>query len=131
MISLGICIAGKRQSGTDWCVHTIEEGVSTYLLGKPHVSAPFAYILQLEDKLRLRYMELVAGTIVVVPASNLKQATEDIDSLPIGKNVGEAGGIGIQCRDAIHWFLLYTIVGRQLGDELIHEDRAFVDGVGG
>ena len=32
-------------------------------------------------------MELVAGTIVVVPASNLKQTTEDIDPLSVGKNV--------------------------------------------
>ena len=76
-------------------------------------------------------MELVAGTIVVVPASNLKQTTEDIDPLSVGKNVGEAGGIGIQRRDAIHWLLLYTIVGRQPCDELIHEGRAFVGGVGG
>lgn len=131
MIGLGVCIAGKRQSGTYRCIHSIKEGVGTNLFCKPSVIAPFVYVLKFEEELRLRQMELVARTIVVVPASDLQQTTEDIDFLSVGEYVDVVDDAGIQCSDAIHWFLLYTIVGCQLGDELIHEDRTFIGGVGG
>ena len=92
-------VAGRRLFRTNGCLGRVEQDAAVDTLGNPAVLQLAAHVLQFEEELLLREVQMVAGRLRIVPAGHLQQSVEEIDVVVVGEHVDAghhaADGTGI------------------------------------
>ena len=80
-------VAGGRLLDAQRCMGRVEQDAAVDALGNPAVLQMAAQVLQFEEELLLREVQMVARSFRVVPAGHLQQSAEKINLVLVGEHV--------------------------------------------
>ena len=119
-------ITGGSCFGPDGSIGAVEQYLTIDALGNPAVLQLLALVLQFEEELLVREIQVVARRLVAKPAGHLQQPSEDVDFLLVGEDLNPRDSTAVVCRSALQLALFYIVIGSHLFDELIHAGRVLI-----
>jgi hypothetical protein len=123
-------ITGRRDNDFNWRTGTVQQNLSVHALGYPTIQQLLAHVLEFEEELAMREIQMIAGRLVAIPAGHLQQPAEDVYFFFVREHIDGADHSAVHRLRALQLTLLHFIIGSQLLDELIYAGRVLIgDGV--
>ena len=121
-----ILIASGRHLDAQRRMGRVEQNAAIDALGNPAVLQLAAHVLQFEEELLLREVQMIARSLRVVPAGHLQQSAEKIDLVFVGEHVDAGHHAAVHRQRTCQLALLYLMVLCQLENVVVHTGRILV-----
>ena len=92
-------ITGRRDNDFYGSASAVEQYLAIHALGYPTILQLLAHVLEFEEELAMREIQMIAGRLITIPTGHLQQSFEYVNLFFVRKDIDGANHIAVQrCR---------------------------------